>query len=431
MGFPAAPAKSARVTPPPCSCSRPTSRAGAAVNSLPFLKRPTITDRTRRRAAWTGLAAVVLFWTWIGWPYLHSIVVRDAAVTAWLNVATTPIAGELEPAALPPGGIVGADGHLAALVNPRADRTALARALGELAAAEARVAQLRQTKALRDTVVADYTAGFKQELDLRVRDQTAVLAYLRERLAAERADAARFSKLRDSGGVSTAAAEAAAARVAALEGERIALESALERTTLRRQSADRDANRLEDGSPADWSGRLDLLRAEAELAAATADLATARTVAAAARQNYEDQHTVVLTAPAGALVWSRFAAPGSALAAGAPVSAWIDPTQLLVDVPVSDVEAALLSPGARAHVVIEGERHARDGVVVFARGSAAALGARDLAALAKGRRPGHGQALVRLAVRPGDRVSALVGRAGQVDFPDVSIFTVIRARLRF
>ena len=39
-----------------------------------------------RTSAFIGLAALLLYCCWIGWPYLESIVVRDAAVTSWVNV---------------------------------------------------------------------------------------------------------------------------------------------------------------------------------------------------------------------------------------------------------------------------------------------------------------------------------------------------------
>lgn len=374
--------------------------------------------------------AVALFWIWISWPYLSSTVVRDAAVTSWLNTAASPIAGDLDHSALPPGSIVGADGRIAGVVNPRADRTGLERAKAELATTEARLERLRQSKLLRENLIAHYTAAFREELDLRIPEQVAVLEFLRERLTAERAEAARASNLRAAGSASFSAAEAAAARVAALESERVALEGALARNRLRRQAADRGVYLLEDLTPAEWSGRFDLLRIDDELAVAESALASARQVLAAAQEHYDRHYMATLSAPAGALVWGRIATPGAPVAAGAPVSTWIDPTQLLVDVPISDVEAGLLAPGARAQVIIEGERRAREGVVVFTRGSAGVLGGRDLAALAKGRRPGDGQAIVRLESLPSDRTHSPIGRAAYVDFPSVGAFSILRARLR-
>lgn len=356
--------------------------------------------------------------------------VRDAAITTWLNTASAPISGDLDGTGLRPGSIVGAEGLIACITNPRADRTALERALGELAAAEARFAQLQHSKKARQSLAASYATAFKDKLDIRLGHESSTLDYLGKRLTAERADAGRFSTLRDAGSASPAAAEAAAARVAALEGERVMLESSLARTRLRRESAGRGLYLLDDGSPSSWDAHLDLVRAEQEFVAAQAELAATRAVAEAARAVYDRQHTVALTAPSGTQIWNRLAAPGAAVLAGAPVVTWIDPGVLLVDVPLSDVEAGLLRPGARAEVVFEGERRMRIGTVILTRGSAATLDTRELAAVAKGRRAGVGQALVQLEPSDEDRAHSPVGRAAYVDFPDVGVFSIIRARLR-
>ncbi len=103
---------------------------------------------------------------------------------------------------------------------------------------------------------------------------------------------------------------------------------------------------------------------------------------------------------------------------------------MLIDVPVSDVETALLRPGSVAQVVFEGERKVRSGSVILTRGSAGTLGSNDLAALAKGRRAGIGQALVKLTPSGDDIQACAIGRAAYVDFPEVGVFDLLRARLR-
>src|SRR4249920_1497044 len=103
---------------------------------------------------------------------------------------------------------------------------------------------------------------------------------------------------------------------------------------------------------------------------------------------------------------------------------------MLVDVPVSDVELALLNKGAVANVVLEGEERVRRGTVVLTRGAAATIGREDLAAVAKGRYPGIGQVLVKLEPTPADIETCPVGRAAYVDFPQVGLIAILRARLR-
>ena len=103
---------------------------------------------------------------------------------------------------------------------------------------------------------------------------------------------------------------------------------------------------------------------------------------------------------------------------------------MLVDVPVSDVELALLETDAPARVVIEGDRKVppRQGLSHPRRGSD---GHDDLAALAKGRHPGVGQVLVKLEPSAADIEACPIGAAAYVDFPEIGVLDVLRARLRF
>ena len=84
------------------------------------------------------------------------------------------------------------------------------------------------------------------------------------------------------------------------------------------------------------------------------------------------------------------------------MASWIDCSIMLVDVPASDVELALLHKGAAANVVLEGEERVRRGTVALTRGAAATIGQTDLAAVAKGRYRGIGQVLVSLEPTPAD-----------------------------
>jgi hypothetical protein len=123
-------------------------------------------------------------------------------------------------------------------------------------------------------------------------------------------------------------------------------------------------------------------------------------------------------------------APGTAVQPGNPVASWVDCAVLMVDAPVSDVELALLTKGAAAEVVLEGENRTRHGTVLLTRGAAATIGQADLAALAKGRRPGIGQALIKLDSSPADIEACPIGHVAYVDFPGVGLLDIMRARLR-
>jgi multidrug resistance efflux pump len=367
----------------------------------------------------------------LGGPYLHSIFVRDAAVTTWLHVATAPVPGELAARGLRPGETVGDDRRVATIVNPLADRTALARAEADFAAATARATQFERIAAARRARRAAYATAFERELDQRAATAEANLSFITRRLETERAEAGRAEQLRRAGSASAAAAEAATARVAALEAERATIDGELKRVRLRRANTTQGVYLAEDGQEPEWSARHDPLTLERETLEVEQATSAARTVVAAARDDYEHRHGAALEAPPGAVIWNRPAAPGAHVESGAPVLSWIDPTVVLVDAPVSDLEIALLPPGTRARVKIEGESRPREGVVLLTRSSSAPLDVRELAATARGRRPGTAQVIIRLDPTPDEPGPATIGRPAYVTFPGVSVFRLLQARLHW
>lgn len=386
---------------------------------------------TPRRAAWIGGIAVLAYGAWIGGPYLHSVFVRDAAVTGWLQVATAPISGELDATALRPADTVGQDGLVATLSNARADRSTLAQEEAELEATTARAEQFESIAAERRSRRKAYAAAYERELDQRAQTEESTLSLIARRLETERAEAVRLAQLLKAGSSSASAAEAAGARVAAVEAERATIDGNLQRTRLRRESAARGVYLAEDGHELDWSARYDPLILEREALDLAQAKAAARAKVVAARELYERQHRARLEAPPGAVVWNRHAAPGAHVEAGAPVLSWIDPTNLLVDAPVSDLEISLLPPGTRALIMIEGEHRPREGVVLLTRGSSATLDTRELAATARGRGAGTAQVLVRVENSPAGAGRPAIGHPAHVHFPGVSVLRLLRARLRW
>ncbi len=115
-----------------------------------------------RLVAGLGLAALLAYLVWMGGPYLRSIIVRDAAVTTWINIVRAPIDGYLDADPLRPGSRVGSDGRIANLDNPLADATPLIQAraardaaLVRLEGRKALVAELERVIAERTRVAAD------------------------------------------------------------------------------------------------------------------------------------------------------------------------------------------------------------------------------------------------------------------------------------
>ena len=99
---------------------------------------------SRRLWALVGLAILLAYAAWIGAPYLRSVVVRDAAVTTWIDVATSPIKGFVGDDPLHAGDSVGQDGVITLIENPLADRTPLVKAEADLDKATERVRGLQE-----------------------------------------------------------------------------------------------------------------------------------------------------------------------------------------------------------------------------------------------------------------------------------------------
>ena len=164
---------------------------------------------------------------WIGWPYLHAIVVRDAAVTSWLGVTTAPIAG-YTTAVLYPSERAGPDGRIAAITDLRADSTESARALAEVANARARVAAqaaviVATQRALdqRDAHATEFADTFSRDLNAAVAGATKSLAALKEQIRLSRSEATRTAALLKAGSSSQSALDAANANLANLERQEI------------------------------------------------------------------------------------------------------------------------------------------------------------------------------------------------------------------
>jgi len=403
----------------------------------------SIAGPSRRLVAWLGLVVLIVYALWIGGPYLRSIVVRDAAVTTWLHVATTPIDGVVTQRRQI-GERVGADGRILSVENPRVDPLAFARARADLDRARDRadslariVHELESLTITRAARADNYAALFKHNLDVKIGGMSDYVDVTKTRVDLERTEANRRARLMAEGRETASNADAAAARVNDLERQEIDMRTGLDRAKLHRRAADSGLFFLDDGSDGAAEqrsledARVSLDRARADLAAARRNVESAQQLAGDAQRLFDRSQRADVSAPPGAIVWTDPPAAGTAVQAGSAVSAWIDCRAELVDAPVSDVQLSLLRPGAAATVVLEGERRARTGKVLLMRGAAATLGRSDLAAVAKGRHEGVGQVLIALDATPADADACPVGRAAFVHFPGVTVLDIVRARLRW
>jgi hypothetical protein len=410
---------------------------------------PTVdssTSTAKHPGRWFYVLGILVFLAYTFWmigPYLRSVIVRDAAVTSWSNVATSPIDGELEFNSLPVDRRVGSDGVILLVRNDRLSRQIVTEAEIRADLVHSRVEELQQF--FHDIIVLEeerrdlkvqYADIFRAQLDAEIESLDHQIRVISDRLNLMRKVAARNEELaRRHAGPETAADEARI-RVSNLELEVAELQANMRYARVRRAAADESVFITVDGEDPNWvrGSRLELKlekkKARLELRQAQAELATAMAALEAATQDFRRLSKARVSAPPGSIVWSEQAAPGATVRAGNPVAEWLDCSILMVDVPVSDAEASLIRPGMQAEVVLEGESLARSTNVLLIRGSASTLGRDDLAALAKGRREGVAQVLLTLPHDPEEFAACPGGRAAYVDFPDIGLIDVIRARLR-
>ena len=286
----------------------------------------------RRSVELIGLAGLLVYVGWMGGPYLRSVVLRDAAVTSWVYPTASPIAGYVGHHPPYPSERVGADGQIA-VMDPLADRLALARAEADLDRAEQRRQALEQVVTLRQSsvearaaVALVYAEAFKQDLDTRIATASGSLSLIKQRLALERLQADRLAKLAASGSGSQSAADAEAQLVLELQKTVTGLESELNRSTQRRSAAEQGTFLLDDGTDAAVAlrgledARLALNQAKLDLALAEVEIGLARKILAATQQAYDKALNRPVAAPPGVLVWSLITGPGTAVQPGTGAS---------------------------------------------------------------------------------------------------------------
>jgi multidrug resistance efflux pump len=315
---------------------------------------------SRRLVSGLGLVAVLVYVAWIGRPYFRSVIVRDAAVTTWISIAPAPISGYTVDV-LYPGETVGENGRIARIDNPLADRIPLAQAQGELDRAQVQLAAQRALVEKLDRIVAArtqaanaYAETFKHDLDMIIASATSNSALVAQRLDIDRAEETRKSTLMRSGNSSQAALDLATAQVTEHQKSLTDIHTVLDRASSRRKAAELSVFMLDDGTDTGTAqrslddARLSRAQAEATRAGDEAAVAAAQKVLDAARTAHGKLRSRDVRAPPGTLVWSMISAPGAAVQAGTPIGSWVDCHILLIDVPVSDVEVALLHKGSPA-----------------------------------------------------------------------------------
>ncbi len=430
-------AKADRPEAPPA----PAESQGTAIRSPLRLER-----QAQRRSARLGvivLATLALLVGAVGFaPTAWWLLSRDAAVTTWVNQATSSISGNIISPLPTPGSVVDETGRLVDIADDHADRGHILRAEAALQAAEAEVLTLQAYAAAIETTVAawdsraeSYARAFREKLEINIQGLRSEIGSLNARLALARAAAERSESLSKRGFTSEAAEEEQRQHALDLEERQAERRKQLAELELRLKQARAGVYFDEFGRNPDWAFQSrDLIALETEEVKDRLGLARVRRDQAqkelwAAEQSYIDQTSAVVRAPPGSIVWSRIAGEGAAVIPGTPIVSWIDCGDLLIDVPTSDIAMSLLRPGGEAAVTLEGESSERPAAIVLTRGAAATLGADDLAALASGHDATTAQVLLRFRETPAFE-DCPVGLAASVDFVEISFLDLVVAFFR-
>ncbi len=393
------------------------------------------------------LVAVVFvaYCAWMIGPYVRSTLVRDSAVTTWSRLAVAPIDGRIVTPLPSAGTTIGADGLVAMIENPLlfTEKQAVEDMRERVAAADISVQEAKEQLEEIAQMERERVAARDEMADLFHRTLETEITTLRKEIevVAETIDVLKrvVERRRDLAGRgvgSNAELDEASLRLAGARSKEADLNSRLTYALLRDRSAEAGVYIGADGSTPDWLhyGELELKleqqRLRHELDRAKARLADASTGFELAQTALADLSSATVSAPEGAHVFGLLAAPDAVVRSGQPVIEWIDCSVLLVDVPVPDAEIALIDNGDQAEVVLEGESFTRTATVLLTRGSAATIGRKDLAALAKGRTEGVAQAVLTLNTGEAGLNKCPIGQSAYVRFPEVGLIDVLRARLR-
>jgi hypothetical protein len=358
--------------------SSPDFRLGAG--RFPVGRRATML----RGNHWAYIVATLGFVGYSAWmigPYLWSAIIRDAAVTSWANVATSPIDGIVDEALLPVAQVIGSDGIIMTIVNERVTKESVDAAMIRAELARTRVAELEEfideVRVLdqgRGDLKARYAITFRAQLDADIAGLERQMDSARQRLETMRRVAARKDTLVERGVGSETTADEARIQVEDLELEIAGLRATLAHSRVRREAANDSVFITADGEDPAWvlEDRLELklakTEARVELRQAQSELALALQALETAKREFEGLRRAVVEAPPGSVLWSRSVASGATVRAGDAVAEWLDCSDLMVDVPVSDAEVPLIRPGMRAEVILEGESRTREGQALLTRG---------------------------------------------------------------
>ena len=216
----------------------------------------------RRSGRWVyalGVAVFLAYSLWIIGPYLRSVIVRDAAVTTWSNVATAPIDGKVEFRSRAADRVVDSAGDILLVRNDTLSRETVTAAETRVERARAQVEELQE---LLDEIIlldegrgdlkAQYADVFRAQLDAEIASLERQIGVTSSRLELMRKVAARSEELARRGTGSETTADEARMRVSDLELEIAELQANLDYARVRRGAADHSVFITTAGEDPEW-----------------------------------------------------------------------------------------------------------------------------------------------------------------------------------
>ena len=153
-----------------------------------------------------ALAVLVAYAIAILWPYLAATLVRDAAITAWTNLATAPIHGRVMARLPMLGSQVGPDGIILELINEQMDPGLVPRAEATLEAARARTRAaklylegMQEIDRDRRDLMKLYAGHYRAQLDAEIVQREARMTALKLKATLAAQVAERMRNITDSG----------------------------------------------------------------------------------------------------------------------------------------------------------------------------------------------------------------------------------------
>ena len=235
-------------------------------------------------------------------PYLAATLVRDAAITAWTNLATAPIHGRVMARLPMLGSQVGPNGIILELINDQMDPGLVLRAEATVEAARARTRAaklyfegVQEIDHDRRDLMKLYAGQYRAQLDAEIvqRDARMTALKLKATLAGQVAE--RMRNITESGYRSKDYRDDGAIRLAEAEADLTAERMSLDQARRRRAASDEGVFILPDGTSPVWAydqrqdAKTEIKKARLALEQAYAAEDEAELALEATRENYKVQ----------------------------------------------------------------------------------------------------------------------------------------------